>query len=137
MPDAGPDPDDAPLAAFREAGRLLFSFGLVRGTEGNLSTFDGSRLLITRTGCSLADLGSSDLVEGGLDGPAPEGSSSDVEVHRGLYVESGPGAIVHAHPPGTVPEDGGGPGRHGVYVVGASLREAAERAVASAREPAT
>jgi hypothetical protein len=31
----------AVLEEFRSAGRTLFSLGLVKGAEGNLSTFDG------------------------------------------------------------------------------------------------
>src|SRR5436309_15374372 len=108
------------LGSFRAAGRTLFSLGLVKGAEGNLSTFDGAILVITRTTAALDGLGEGDLVSGALGEELP-GASSDLEVHRTLYTERGPGAIVHAHPPGTVPEGGGGPGQHGVYVFGATL----------------
>src|SRR5262249_54751260 len=56
------------LDAFRRAGRTLFSFGLVKGTEGNLSTFDGGTLVITRTGARLDSLEARDLVAGRVDG---------------------------------------------------------------------
>ena len=125
---------EAALEPFHEAGRILFSLGLVRGSEGNLSTFDGARLVITRNGCSLADLASEDLVEGTLEGGAPPDASSDLEVHRRLYTDRGRGALAHAHPPGSVPRGGGGSGEHGVYVFGESLREAVEALVAKARE---
>jgi hypothetical protein len=121
------------VEAFREAGRALLSLGLVRGTEGNLSTFDGATLWITRTGAPLGDLGGGDVLEGGLDGPL-DGASGDLEVHRRLYAKRGPGAIVHAHPPGTVPEGGGGPGEHGTYVFAATLPEAVEAVVEEARQ---
>lgn len=123
------------LGRFRTAGRTLFSLGLVRGTEGNLSTFDGSGLVITRTGSDLAELGESDLIGGSLDGDLPT-ASSDLEVHRSMYRENGPGSIVHAHPPGTVPEGAAAPGQHGVYVFAGSLADAVEDAVRRAREPA-
>jgi ribulose-5-phosphate 4-epimerase/fuculose-1-phosphate aldolase len=124
---------DAELQAFRDAGRTLFSFGLVRESEGNLSVFDGSTLSVTRTGSRLGALGPADLIDGSLSGELG-GASGDLDVHRRLYAEQGPGAVAHAHPAGTVPEDVGGPGRHGVYVFAPSLGEAVEEIVRSARE---
>jgi hypothetical protein len=114
------------------AGRTLFWLGLVKGTEGNLSTFDGATLTITRTGAALDDLMDGDLVTGTLDGELP-GASSDLEVHRRMYAEHGPGAVAHAHPPGTVPEGGGGPGAHGAYAHDEGLEEAVGRVVDEAR----
>jgi ribulose-5-phosphate 4-epimerase/fuculose-1-phosphate aldolase len=120
------------VAAFRSAGRVLWSAGLVHGTEGNLSTFDGRSFVITRTGSPLGALSTRYLVAGGLDDELAD-ASSDVDVHRAEYRERGPGAFVHAHPAGTVPEDGGGPGRHGVYRFGSTLGEAADAVVREAR----
>jgi ribulose-5-phosphate 4-epimerase/fuculose-1-phosphate aldolase len=120
------------LEEFRSAGRTLFSLGLVKGTEGNLSTFDGTTMWITIAGAVLSDLSDGALVAGGL-GDEISGASSDVEVHRSTYRERGTGAVIHAHPPGTVPEGGGGPGQHGIYVFGPTLQEAAEDAVRQAR----
>jgi ribulose-5-phosphate 4-epimerase/fuculose-1-phosphate aldolase len=125
--DGGPD-----ISAFRVAGRTLLSMGMVKEAEGNLSAFDGRRLHITRTGARLGSLGDGDLLVGPLVSPPP-GVSSDVEVHRAMYRQRGPGAVVHAHPPGTVPEGGGGPGEHGVYVFGPTLEEATNLAVDEAR----
>ncbi len=121
------------LSAFRRAGRTLFSLGLVRGTEGNLSTYDGRRLLITRTGCSLADLGPGDVLEGTLEAP-PEGASSDLAIHVATYRELGPGAVAHAHPLGTVPEGWTEGQPHGRYAYAPTLEEAVERLVREARE---
>jgi ribulose-5-phosphate 4-epimerase/fuculose-1-phosphate aldolase len=120
------------LAAFRSAGRTLLSLGLVKEAEGNLSTFDGDVLAITRSGAALADLSESDVLTGGLDGELA-GASTDLEVHRAMYGQRGPGAIAHAHPPGTVPESGGGPGGHGVYAFAGSLEDAVAAVVARAR----
>src|SRR5438105_15135634 len=106
---------------FRSAGRTLVSLGLVRGTEGNLSTFDGRVLRITRAGEALGSL--SRVVEGPLDGDLP-GASSDLDVHRSAYRQRGRGAMVHAHPPGTVPGEESAPGRHGVYVFAGTLEDA-------------
>jgi ribulose-5-phosphate 4-epimerase/fuculose-1-phosphate aldolase len=121
---------------FRSAGRALFSLGLVRGTEGNLSTFDGTTIVITRAGAPLDALDSEDLVAGALEATL-DGASSDVAVHRRLYRERGAGAVVHAHPPGTVPEGDVASGEHGVYVFASSLQRAVELAVRRARENAT
>jgi ribulose-5-phosphate 4-epimerase/fuculose-1-phosphate aldolase len=116
---------------FRSAGRILFSLRLVKDAEGNLSVFDGTTLWVTRTGVSLADLGPADVLEGRLTGDLPH-ATTDLEVHRRTYRERGPGALAHAHPAGTVHEERG-PGEHGVYAFGATLLEAAQSVVRSAR----
>ncbi len=120
------------LEDFRTAGRVLSALGLVEGSEGNLSTWDGERLRITRTGCELARLEEGDVLEGTLDQP-PAGASSDLAIHLRWYRDRGPGAVAHAHPPGTVPE-GWAPGRdHGSYAFGGSLDAAVSGIVGSAR----
>jgi ribulose-5-phosphate 4-epimerase/fuculose-1-phosphate aldolase len=120
-------------AAFVDAGRTLLSLGLVRGSEGNLSTWDGERLRITRTGCELSSLGHEDVVEGTLEAP-PADASSDLALHLAQYREAGPGAVVHAHPRGSVPQ-GWIPGAdHGAYAFGATLEEALVRLVREVRE---
>jgi len=134
--DGEPDPGaEWGLEQFQRAGRTLASLGLIRAAEGNLSTFDGRVLAITRTGSWLAHLKPGDIVRGDSDGTLP-GASSDLEVHRRLYREIGPGAVVHAHPPGTVPEDGGGPGTHGIYVFAPSLSQGVEEALRRTPEAA-
>ena len=120
------------IEAFHSAGRTLFSLGLVRGAEGNLSMLLEGRLLITRTRARLEQIGRPDLVEGSLSGDLP-GASSDLDVHRCTYRERGPGAIAHSHPAGTVPEGGGLPGEHGLYVFGPTLDEAVARTVERVR----
>jgi methylthioribose-1-phosphate isomerase len=123
-------PAESELERFRHAGRYLAARGFVRATEGNLSTFDGSRLVITRTGSDLAALGSGDVLAGTLDAP-PEGSTSDLAIHVETYERSfrldGVRAIAHAHPPGSMPEPGASyprHGRHGVYGTGRTLEQA-------------
>lgn len=121
------------LSAFRRAGRTLVSLGLVRGSEGNLSVWDGERLRITRTGSRLGDLGPDDVLEGTLEAP-PAGASSDLAIHVAMYRERGPGAVAHAHPPGTVPEGWAEGQPHGRYAHAATLEEAVARLVREARE---
>lgn len=119
----------AAFEAFAEAGRTLAAEGLVRASEGNLSSFDGERLTITRTGCALATLGPGDVLEGCLDEPPPA-ASSDLAIHVAMYREHGAGAIAHAHPAGTVPDGWIEGESHGTYAFGASLVEAVGRIVA-------
>jgi ribulose-5-phosphate 4-epimerase/fuculose-1-phosphate aldolase len=111
------------FGAFDEAGRTLADHGLVRASEGNLSTFDGSRLTITRTGCRLGELAPDDVVQGTLEAP-PEGASSDLAIHVATYRERGVGTIAHAHPAGTVPRGWVEGEAHGVYAFAATLAEA-------------
>lgn len=117
--------------AFRSAGRTLFSLGLVKGAEGNLSTFRGGTLRITRTGSRLNALEEDDILLGTLLGELPA-ASSDLAFHRRTYAERGEGAIAHAHPPGTTPE--GPPGEHGLYSVADTLEEAVAELVARVRD---
>jgi len=120
------------LTRFRSAGRTLFSLGLVKGSEGNLSVWDGERLWITRTGSELARLTEGDVLEGTLDEP-PTSASSDLELHRAMYREQGPGAVAHAHPAGSVPEGWVEGEPHGTYAHAQTLRAAVDRLVEQAR----
>jgi ribulose-5-phosphate 4-epimerase/fuculose-1-phosphate aldolase len=120
------------LDGFVHAGRTLYSLGLVKGSEGNLSTFDGSRLLITRTGSRLAALQIDDLLEGTPE-DTPTGASSDAALHVAAYALHGPGAFAHAHPPGSVPPDSAEGESHGSYAYAATLDEAVGEIVRAAR----
>jgi ribulose-5-phosphate 4-epimerase/fuculose-1-phosphate aldolase len=120
------------LNEFREAGRALLSLGMIRGTEGNLSTWDGERLVITRAGSELAHLDEDDVLEGTLDDP-PAAASSDLAIHVRTYRRLGPGAIAHAHPPGSVPVGWVEGQEHGRYAHAPTLEVAVERIVREAR----
>ena len=123
------------LSGFRSAGRTLFSLGLVKGSEGNLSVWDGDRLWITRRGSELARLEEGDVLEGTLDEP-PERASSDLGLHVAMYRERGPGAVAHAHPHGSVP-DGWVQGQpHGTYAHAPTLGSAVDLLVEQARSGA-
>jgi len=117
---------------FRVAGRTLFSLGLIKGAEGNLSEYRDSVLRITRTGSHLDRLEDGDIVAGELGDDLP-GASGDLAVHRGFYLEHGPGAVAHAHPAGSVVEGRVGPGQHGLYTFAGSLQEAVDVLVRQAR----
>jgi L-fuculose-phosphate aldolase len=120
------------LTAFRRAGATLLSLGLVKGSEGNLSTWDGRRLLITRTGSELGALAEDDVLQGTLEDP-PAHASSDLSLHVDLYRRSGPGAVAHAHLPGTVPQGWREGEPHGRYAHAATLEAAVSELVAQAR----
>ncbi len=120
------------LTEFRLAGKTLYSLGLIKGTEGNLSTFDGRVLHITRAGACLFELTTDDVVEGTLDEPPPN-ASSDLRIHLRLYGEPDARAVVHAHPGGSVPEGWMEGQPHGIYVHGGSLEEAVGAAIRSTR----
>jgi ribulose-5-phosphate 4-epimerase/fuculose-1-phosphate aldolase len=120
------------LDGFVHAGRTLYSLGLVKGSEGNLSTFDGSRLLITRTGSRLASLQVGDVLEGTPE-DTPAGASSDAALHVAAYALHGPGAFAHAHPPGSVPPGWAEGEPHGSYAYAATLQEAVGEIVRAAR----
>lgn len=81
---------------FERAGRRLISERLVGATFGNMSVRDGEAMWITRTGCCLDEPGPAVRVP--LEGPVPRGASSEYRVHRAVYLRTGYGAVVHAHP---------------------------------------
>jgi len=121
------------LSEFRMAGRTLSSLGLVKGSEGNLSIWDGERLRITRTGSRLSALGRSDVLEGTIDEP-PDGASSDLAIHVRMYRDRGPGAVGHDHPQGSVPEGWIEGEPHGSYAFAESLQRAVQVLVDEAGE---
>lgn len=89
------------LTDFQTVGRDLFCRGLITGSGGNLSIRLGDRLIITRRGCSLANLSEQDLIETGIykNDRATPLASSELHVHRAIYQQTPALAIVHAHPP--------------------------------------
>ena len=112
------------LAAFRAVGSHLARRELVHGSEGNLSTFDCRRLVITRTGSRLDELGDDDVLAGTLTDP-PASASSDLDIHLDWYRTLGEVAgIVHAHPPDSVPAGWVEGEAHGIYALGTSLEHA-------------
>ncbi len=89
------------LKYFRQVGRDLFAAGLNNSHSGNLSVRLGDRILITRRGSMLGHLEEEDLIETGLerdDGNTPL-ASTEIGVHRAIYLKTPALAVVHAHPP--------------------------------------
>jgi len=88
------------LEEFQRIGRDLFLSGLVTSHGGNMSMRQGERVVITRHGAQLGHLSADDLIETGLyqDNSTTRLSSSELAVHRAIYLNTAARAIIHAHP---------------------------------------
>jgi L-fuculose-phosphate aldolase len=92
--------DEQVLRQFQEIGRDLYVAGLVSSHGGNLSMRFGDRVVIKRRGAMLGRLKEGDLIETGLE-KADSGvllASTELVVHRAIYLATPALAIVHAHP---------------------------------------
>lgn len=89
------------LEQFQRFGSDLFYQGLTSSHGGNMSVRMGDRIVITRTGSMLAHLAERDLIETGLeeDDSNVMLASSELVVHRAIYLNTSALAIVHVHPP--------------------------------------
>jgi len=92
--------DEQVLRQFQEIGRDLYVAGLVSSHGGNLSMRFGDRVVIKRRGAMLGRLKEGDLIETGLE-KADSGvllASTELVVHRAIYLATPALAIAHAHP---------------------------------------
>ncbi len=83
-----------------EVGRLLYREGLVDARAGNLSVRLKDQLIITRRGSHLGRLEGWDFVELPLEKAhiLEDRASSELVVHREIYLQTSHRAVVHAHP---------------------------------------
>jgi L-fuculose-phosphate aldolase len=85
---------------FREIGRDLYIAGMISSHGGNLSIRLGDRVVIKRRGAMLGSLKPHDLIETGLEkndsGVAL--ASTELVVHRAIYLSTPALAICHCHP---------------------------------------
>lgn len=85
---------------FRDIGRDLYVQNMISSHGGNLSIRLGDRVVIKRRGAMLGNLKPHDLVETRLDkndsGVAL--ASTELLVHRTIYMSTPALAIVHCHP---------------------------------------
>lgn len=88
------------LDEFQCIGRDLFLSGITSSHGGNMSVRLGDRIIITRRGAQLGQLGAEDLIETGLyeDDSQIMLASSEVPAHRAIYLNTAALAIIHAHP---------------------------------------
>src|SRR5512139_674402 len=92
--------DERIYEMFREIGRDIYVADMVSSHGGNLSIRLGDRVVIKRRGAMLGNLKPQDLVETRLDkndsGVAL--ASTELLVHRTVYMNTPALAIVHCHP---------------------------------------
>jgi len=92
--------DEEVFRQFQEIGRDLYVGGLISSHGGNMSVRFGDRVVIKRRGAMLGRLKEGDLIETGLEKP-DSGialASTELVVHRGIYLATPALAIIHAHP---------------------------------------
>jgi L-fuculose-phosphate aldolase len=92
--------DEQILRQFQEIGRDLYVADLVSSHGGNISIRLGNRLIIKRRGAMLGRLKEEDLIETGLEktDSAVMLASTELIVHRAIYLATRALAVVHAHP---------------------------------------
>ena len=92
--------DEQILLQFQEIGRDLYVADLVSSHGGNISVRFGDRLIIKRRGAMLGRLREEDLIETGLEktDSAVMLASTELIVHRAIYLATRALAVVHAHP---------------------------------------
>lgn len=92
---------DEERAAVAAAARRVADEGLVIGTAGNLSAAVGEQVAVTGSGVVLASCQPADVVVVDRDGAVLAGDlapTSELELHLGVYADTGASAIVHSHP---------------------------------------
>jgi L-fuculose-phosphate aldolase len=93
---------DTERRALAEACHRLAAEGLVIGTAGNVSVRQGDSVVVSPTGCVLADVAPEEMSVVALsDGRALEGApTSELGLHLGVYrAMDWTGAVVHTHSP--------------------------------------
>lgn len=92
--------DERIYEMFREIGRDLYTANMISSHGGNLSIRLGDRVVVKRRGAMLGNLKPHDLIETGLEkndsGVAL--ASTELLVHRIIYLRTPALAIVHCHP---------------------------------------
>ncbi len=85
---------------FREIGRDLYTANMISSHGGNLSIRLGDRLIIKRRGAMLGNLKQHDLIETRLDknDSGVTMASTELLVHRAVYLNTPALAICHCHP---------------------------------------
>lgn len=89
------------LKSFQLIGQNLFSAGLNNSHSGNISIRIGDKIIITRRGSMLGNLSERDLITTSLKQNDDNTchASSELGVHKSIYLNTPAQAILHAHPP--------------------------------------
>jgi len=88
--------------AVAQAARLLAAEGLLIGTAGNVSAREGDLVAVTGTGVVLAGCAAEDVTVVSIDGREVGGPllpTSELDLHLGVYADTGAAAVVHTHAP--------------------------------------
>lgn len=88
------------IEQIKQIGRDLFLQNAVSSHGGNISVRIGDRILITRRGSMIGNLNDNDIIETGLyeDDSGIVLASTELKVHRAIYMKTTAQAVVHAHP---------------------------------------
>lgn len=93
----------APLrASVAEAARRLAAEGLLVGTAGNVSARSDDLVAVTASGVVLAGCTPEDVTVVTTSGEVLDGAlapTSELDLHLGVYADTGSGAVVHTHAP--------------------------------------
>jgi L-fuculose-phosphate aldolase len=92
---------DTERRALADACHKLAGEGLVIGTAGNVSVRCGDEVVVSPTGCVLAEVAPEAMSVVSLDGSVQEGTpTSELGLHLGVYQGlDWAGAVVHTHSP--------------------------------------
>ena len=93
--------DKSTFKVFDKVGKHLVSQGLNTSHSGNISMRSGGKIIIKKRSAMLGNLEPEDLIEVALE-EEDSGSllaSTELGVHRAIYLETDALAIVHAHCP--------------------------------------
>ena len=93
--------DESIYRIFRKIGKHLVQHGYNTSHSGNISIKNGGKIIIKRRAGMLGDLEPEDLVETDLK-EEDSGSliaSTELGVHRAIYLETDAMAVIHAHNP--------------------------------------
>ena len=92
--------DERIYEQFRDIGRDLYVQSLTSSHGGNISIRVGDRVIIKRRGAMLGRLRPHDLIETGIEknDSAVALASTELLVHRRIYIHTPALAIVHCHP---------------------------------------
>lgn len=89
-------------ASVAEASRRLAAEGLLVGTAGNVSARSEGLVAVTASGVVLAGCASEDVTVVTTSGEVVDGPlapTSELDLHLGVYADTGAAAVVHTHAP--------------------------------------
>ncbi len=81
-----------------KVAKLCFQEGLVNAFAGNISYSYKSDMYITKRGSFFGDLTEKDIIKVNLNKNPSLKASSEFNVHKAIYLNTGKKAIVHTHP---------------------------------------